>query len=403
MRIAVFGDIHGHWCDFRDAVLELQSQAPLDLVLQCGDAQPIRNEDDLGYMHRVQRSIGNWVCRSRIWPGIWGSAFQTWGVLLRGARPLHETIIINWLINFLNLLRTSRFTFSIRWLALGVWSLAAGCNSHLPYTASEIASFEAREFGVELTYQTRAGRQNAFYVPPKERPERPPERLVIMYPGIRSLALDWLEMVDHAPDPLTGFLLIDYPGRGKCEGLMRPKHLPEFSFGAIEALGLHLNVLQDELTKHLCLLGHFFGCAAALQFAPHVDVERIVLIAPFTTLHRAVYKLYGPLAWLMPDRMDNRKRLRELRQRPRRPALVIIHGSADDTIPVKMGRDLAGLFPGWIVYHEIEGADHAGILKTSEALIFEALFSQTPSPALPLSPVTDTASPTRMPDGETTF
>ena len=51
MRIAVFGDVHGHWCDFRDAVVQLNSRAPLDLVLQYGDAQPIRNEDDLEYMH----------------------------------------------------------------------------------------------------------------------------------------------------------------------------------------------------------------------------------------------------------------------------------------------------------------------------------------------------------------
>jgi len=50
MRIALFGDIHGYWCDFRDVVVELNSKAPLDLVLQCGDAQPIRDEIDLEYM-----------------------------------------------------------------------------------------------------------------------------------------------------------------------------------------------------------------------------------------------------------------------------------------------------------------------------------------------------------------
>lgn len=61
MRIAVFGDIHGHWCDFRDKVLELHSQAPLDLVLQCGDAQPFRNEGDLEYMHcpKKYRQMGD--------------------------------------------------------------------------------------------------------------------------------------------------------------------------------------------------------------------------------------------------------------------------------------------------------------------------------------------------------
>lgn len=64
MRIAVFGDIHGHWCDFMDVVVELCSQVPLDLVLQCGDAQPIRNEDDLEYMHcpMKYRKMGDfWV------------------------------------------------------------------------------------------------------------------------------------------------------------------------------------------------------------------------------------------------------------------------------------------------------------------------------------------------------
>jgi len=102
---------------------------------------------------------------------------------------------------------------------------------------------------------------------------------------------------------------------------------------------------------------------------------------------------YGILELLI--RVDNGSLLC---RRSRRPAVVIIHGSVDETVPVKMGRDLAGLFPGWIVYHEIAGADHVGILKTSEAL-----FSQTSSVALPLSSVTDTAPPTRMPDGETAF
>ena len=61
MKIAIFGDIHGHWCDFRDAVVELNSRTHLDLVLQCGDAQPIRNEYDLEYMHcpKKYRKLGD--------------------------------------------------------------------------------------------------------------------------------------------------------------------------------------------------------------------------------------------------------------------------------------------------------------------------------------------------------
>lgn len=51
MRIAVYGDIHGHWLDFKESVAELHAREPLDLVLQCGDAQPFRDEADLEYMH----------------------------------------------------------------------------------------------------------------------------------------------------------------------------------------------------------------------------------------------------------------------------------------------------------------------------------------------------------------
>jgi hypothetical protein len=62
---------------------------------------------------------------------------------------------------------------------------------------------------------------------------------------------------------------------------MRPKYLVESSFGALKALGLHLNVKQNDLTRRLRLLGHSFSGEAALQFAAAVDAERIVLITTF--------------------------------------------------------------------------------------------------------------------------
>ena len=37
MRIAIFGDLHGHWTGFREEVLRLALEAPLDLVLQVGE------------------------------------------------------------------------------------------------------------------------------------------------------------------------------------------------------------------------------------------------------------------------------------------------------------------------------------------------------------------------------
>lgn len=122
------------------------------------------------------------------------------------------------------------------WVSLTAFILGAGCRNHLKYTPSEIGSFEAGELGVVLAYQARAGEQFVYYIPPKDMPDHPPEPLVVVYPGIASRALDWVEFADHAPLKRAGFLLIEYPGRGKNRGLMRPKYLADSSFGALKAL-----------------------------------------------------------------------------------------------------------------------------------------------------------------------
>jgi Icc-related predicted phosphoesterase len=61
LKIAVFGDIHGHWCSLRDAVASIGEKTRLDLVLQCGDAQPFRDETDLSYMRcpKKYRELGD--------------------------------------------------------------------------------------------------------------------------------------------------------------------------------------------------------------------------------------------------------------------------------------------------------------------------------------------------------
>lgn len=263
------------------------------------------------------------------------------------------------------------FMFS---MALAGLVHAFGCQSKLPYTEMEIGSFRSKNSGVELIFKTRSGQQSAFYLFPKNNLQDLPEILVIAYPGIGSRALDWQGMVNHCQHPGTGFLLIDYPGRGNCEGLMRPKYLPDSTLGALTALKDFLNIEQDHhFTSHLILLGHSFGCAAALQMALPLNPDRIVLIAPFTTLRKALFKKVGPLAWLNPDQMDNRQRLIEICAHPNPPLITIIHGTDDQSVPVEMGKELSNQVEGCVVFHEIKGAGHMDILKLSEDLILNAI------------------------------
>jgi uncharacterized protein len=259
-------------------------------------------------------------------------------------------------------------------MALAGLSHAFGCQSKLAYTEVEIGSFRSENSGAELIFKTRSGQQSAFYIFPKNNFQELPEFLVIAYPGIGSRALDWQDMVNHCQNPKTGFLLIDYPGRGNCEGLMRPKYLPESTLGALTALKDYLNIKQDHhFTGHLIFLGHSFGSAAALQMAEPLSPDRIVLVAPFTTLRKALFKKVGPLAWLNPDQMDNRQWINKLCAQPKPPLITIIHGTNDQSVPVEMGKELSTRAEGCVVFHEIEGAGHMDILTLAQDLILNAI------------------------------
>ncbi len=111
------------------------------------------------------------------------------------------------------------------------------------------------------------------------------------------------------------------------------------------------------------MLGHSLGAATGLNFAARHPVERIVLIAPFTTMRAMARRSVGwPLCWLLLHNYDNRARLRELAARPHPPRIAIFHGEDDQFIPVAMGRGLAAMFPGMIAFHPVPGAGHASVL-----------------------------------------
>ncbi|NTV73166.1 MAG: hypothetical protein HGA66_03050 [Holophaga sp.] len=70
MRIAIFGDLHGSWINFRDEILRLDHDAPLDLVLQVGDAQPLGDAEDLAFMPvpEQHRHLGSYAQVQEPWP-----------------------------------------------------------------------------------------------------------------------------------------------------------------------------------------------------------------------------------------------------------------------------------------------------------------------------------------------
>jgi pimeloyl-ACP methyl ester carboxylesterase len=177
----------------------------------------------------------------------------------------------------------------------------------------------------QIEYSIAAGRQVAFYVAPRSG-ETTPARLWVAFTGNASVALDWLYIIEQWPNKSDGFLLVDYPGYGRSEGRAGIASTRASADAALVALAARLPVEMSDLEPRLCVLGLSLGCAAGLDFAARHPVQRIALLAPFTSIAEVAATTFGrPASWLLREDYDNRARLRELAARTPPPRIAIFH------------------------------------------------------------------------------
>jgi uncharacterized protein len=227
---------------------------------------------------------------------------------------------------------------------------------------------EARTVGAqEVKFRTRQGNQAAFFFRHEHR-ETTPENLWLLFGGNGDVALEWLRLVRSFPGHRTGFLLIDYPGYGICEGRPNPQTILENSECALEAL---LEQKRWELgADSLCILGHSLGGAAALQYSAKYAVRKILVLSTFTTMDDMVRaQIRVPLGRLLRHRFDNIASLKTILSQNQVPEICILHGQADEIIPPKMRRALAQLDPSRIKFAEVPGAGHSDIVQMALPLI----------------------------------
>ena len=245
----------------------------------------------------------------------------------------------------------------------------------LRYSAAELQ--EAKIIGVEdLRFRTSQGNQAAFFWR-NEDSKTIPQTVWLVFGGNGEVALGWIDLVRCFSGQGTGFLLIDYPGYGICEGKPTPQSILENSECALQAL------LEQKRWKigadALCVLGHSLGGAAALQFAAKHVVRKIVAISTFTTMQDMV-RAQIRISWglLLRHRFDNMTSLKAILSQNQVPEIYIFHGKADEVIPLKMGRALARLDPNRINFVEIPGARHNDVVQMALPLgLRSALFQHS--------------------------
>lgn len=235
-----------------------------------------------------------------------------------------------------------------------------------PYGERDMAALR-KAGGRQLKYRTAQGKQAAFYIPPLSGDKDPARRIWLCFAGNGSLALDWLFALESW-DRSCGYLLVDYPQYGFCEGKPNPSSIRESSVAAVTRLAEELQASVTDLKPRLSVIGHSIGCAAALMVADDLDLKRAVLISPFTTMTEMGRRVLGwPLCYLNLHRFDNRKHLAAVVKKGAR--VTILHGVDDDQVPISMSRELTAANSQAVKLIEVPGAGHNDVLDTAESQI----------------------------------
>jgi pimeloyl-ACP methyl ester carboxylesterase len=261
------------------------------------------------------------------------------------------------------------------WATLSAVLFLASCQSRLiyyprPYDKAALMDIQQRG-GRQIEFKTSQGRQVAFYLPPPNAGSQPPALLWFVFGGNGALALDYSGETARW-DARAGYLFVDYPGYGLCDGSPNPAHIEESVVALATKLKGEWHWTDADLSMHSGVFGHSIGSAAALITADRLHINRAVLCAPFTTMTDMTRRTIGwPLCYLNRHQYDNLARLRTLSERGAQ--VRIFHATGDQAIPVSMARTLAKSYPKIVRLTEVADSDHNEVVHDAGAEIGTAM------------------------------
>jgi fermentation-respiration switch protein FrsA (DUF1100 family) len=148
-----------------------------------------------------------------------------------------------------------------------------------------------------------------------------------------------------------GIVMMTYRGFGGSTG--RPTETANVSdakevYEAVRASGIP--------ARDIVIYGESLGTGVAVQVVAEKAVGGVILDAPYTSIVdlATLHYPYLPARWLMTDRYETLR----FAARVKAPVLIV-HGEADDIIPVAMSRQVAAALTGPVQVATFAGAGHS--------------------------------------------
>ncbi len=158
------------------------------------------------------------------------------------------------------------------------------------------------------------------------QPGRP---TILFFHGNAQTVFEWALIARDLEDLDCGLLLVDYPGYGKSTGTPREGSL----YAAGEAAYRWLVQVHSFPASRLLLFGKSLGGPVAAEVACKGPVMGLILESTFTSVPAMIRRFVpvpGKGSWLKSEVYDTVSKIRELAI-----PLLIIHGTADTTVPVE--------------------------------------------------------------------
>ncbi|WP_394836613.1 alpha/beta hydrolase [Pendulispora rubella] len=173
-----------------------------------------------------------------------------------------------------------------------------------------------------------------------------------------------------------GAYAIEYPGYG----LAQAQSVSEAAiYEAAEAGLVHLEKELGVPRERTVLVGQSIGSGAATEMARRGYGAKLVLISPYTSIPdmaRVVLRIF-PGSLLVRDRFDNAAKAPGIAL-----PVLILHGAADELIPLAMGQKLAAMFPH-AQLAVVEGGHHGDLFLRDDDFVPAAIARFVAFPTTP--------------------